>query len=89
MTVFGFLATIFICGTVCFCCWWTSKKPITFRFIRSTEVKSNKESVVTKEENVSHETNPKEKPVDLVSMDAVISAANELMGIETLDREDK
>lgn len=87
MNIFGLIATIVGCGTAVGITWLLTRKPISFKIIRSTEAphvvipKENKE-VLLKEEPVIAVTK-KEDEIKIASMDAVIKAANELMGIAT------
>ena len=96
MNVFGFLAVIIICGTIIGSIWLLTRKPISIRIIRTTEppkvVNSNPIPSVelTKAIDTAPVTpvkNEIDKEVEITSMDAVIKAANELMGIETLNKE--
>lgn len=89
MTLYGFLATIIICGAtvgiVTMLCKWgiiihhthkdiTEKPaPIEISQMNFTSEKSEKPAP--------------DKAVEVTSMDAVIKAANELMGIETITKE--
>lgn len=92
MTIYGFFATIIICATVLGGVWLLSKFPFTIniRTIKATEapkVTPVETKPETKEE-VKDNKDAKDKPVATVSMDAVIKAANELMGIQSTE-EDK
>ena len=78
MNIFGLLATALICGTVCFVVWFIFKKPIHI-------VHSYINKVYTDEKPPVKEDKPTDKDVEIKNMDAVISAANALMGIGTDD----
>lgn len=80
MTIFGLIATALCCGTVVFATVWLSKKPIQ----------------ITRKYIYVHETNPVQEPKpqdtpeldqkqETKNMDAVILAANALMGIQQDD----
>ena len=91
MTIYGFFATIIICATVLGGVWLLSKFPFTIniRTIKATEAPKAAPVPVEKKTEVKEEAkNDKDKPVATVSMDAVIKAANELMGIQSTE-EDK
>lgn len=77
MTIFGLIATALCCGTVAFVIVWLCKKPIQ----------------ITRKYIYVHETNPVQEPEpqdipepdqkqETKNMDAVILAANALMGIQ-------
>ena len=93
MTIYGFFATIIICATVLGGIWLLAKFPLSIR-IKTTKVVEAPKVVIppapktdTKEEEHTV-TNKLEDETKVVSMDAVIKAANELMGIQTTE-EDK
>jgi hypothetical protein len=80
MTIFGLIATALCCGTVVFAIVWLSKKPIqvTHKYIHMHESKP------------VQETKPQDAPEleqkqETKNMDAVILAANALMGIQEDD----
>lgn len=96
MNVFGFLAAIVICGTVIGSIWLLTRKPISIRIIRTTEPPKivNSKPISPEELKKAVDNAPIvsvkpeiDKEVEVTSMDAVIKAANELMGIETLEKE--
>jgi hypothetical protein len=93
MTIYGFFATIIICATVLGGIFLLAKYPLSFRIIRTTEApklvvpKEVPETVKVEVANNTTVTENKEE-VKVVSMDAVIKAANELMGIQSTE-EDK
>ena len=97
MNIFGLIATIIVCGTVATVTWLITRKPLSFRIIHGEEtLKTSKaktaEAVEKPEEKLPEVTAPDKdlngNNIALSSMDAVIQAANELMGIETLTKED-
>lgn len=77
MTIFGLIATALCCGTVAFTIVWLSKKPIqiTRKYIHVQEVEPVQDIKLpdTPEPDQKQETK---------NMDAVILAANALMGIQ-------
>ena len=88
MNIFGLIATIVGCGTAVGVTWLLTRKPISFKIIRSTEApKMVIPPEPTKEEKEKIESaiaiTKKEDEIKIASMDAVIKAANELMGITT------
>lgn len=96
MNVFGFLATVCGCAAGLGAVWMLTRKPITFKVIKSTETprlaeppKANSTIQATSDAQAQPR---KKEPVEYASMDAVIKAANELMGITIPDtdiKEDK
>lgn len=96
MNIFGFLATVCGCAAGLGAVWMLTRKPITFKVIRSTETprlveppKAN--PAVQTISKLDMPSQPHKKaPVEYISMDAVIKNANELMGITVPDaKEDK
>lgn len=94
MTLYGFLATIVICGTLILMRWLFRKHPISFKIIKTVEPpKLVEPKPLSKEELEKLKDAPiqavpaPDKEVEVTSMDAVIKAANELMGIETMTKE--
>lgn len=86
MNVFGFFAVIIICATIIGAIWFLNKFPITIKTIQSTEAPKIIEAVKpTVEDKPEEESEVLQK----ASMDAVIRAANELMGIETEVEDDR
>lgn len=88
MNIFGFLSTIIICATIVVIVWLILRKPFSVRIIRAYE--QPKVVVEKKEAQIDKEPTPAvDKDVAISSMDAVVKAANELMGIETVTKEDE
>lgn len=87
MNVFGFFAVIIICATIIGAIWFLNKFPITIKTIKSTDEAPKTIEVVkpTVEDKPEEESEVLQK----ASMDAVIRAANELMGIETEVEDDR
>lgn len=94
MNVFGFLATVCGCVAGLGAIWMLTRKPITFKVIRSVETPRLAEPPKTNpaiQALLDEQAQPrKTEPVEYVSMDAVIKNANELMGIQVpSSKEDK
>ena len=94
MNVFGFLATICGCAAGLGAVWMLTRKPITFKVIRSVEAprlaEPPKTNAIPQAAQVKIDKVNKKEPVEYVNMDAVIKSANELMGITVPDtKEDK
>lgn len=97
MNIFGFFAVLIACATLLGIIWLLVRKPISFRIIRTTEPpKLIEPKPLSPEElkKLTENTNTIplnkseiDKDVEITSMDAVIKAANELMGIETVEKE--
>lgn len=90
MNIYGLIATIFSCITAIVVVYLIIRKPISIRFTKVVELPKQEPIVVPKETKKEAEPKKEEdvnKDVAVASMDAVIKAANELMGIETLDKE--
>lgn len=90
MNVFGFLAVIIICATICIITMVLCRHGITVH----RTYKDITEQLAPVEKPVMGFTPEKKetaqdinKEVAVTSMDAVIAAANELMGIETVSKE--
>ena len=102
MNVFGFLATIVICGTFVLIRWLFGGKPITFKIIKTVEPPKPPKIVndpVSKAEFEKLMKDTKDQPITIVdreqneetklySMDNVIKSVNELMGIQTEEDKD-
>ena len=94
MNIFGFLATVCGCVAGLGAVWMLTRKPITFKVIKSVEtprlVEPPKTNAILQAEQAIIDKANKKEPVEYVSMDAVIKNANELMGITIPDaKEDK
>lgn len=84
MTVYGLIATVFICASAIVCVALLVSQPLRIEFTRkSEEVNEATQSPATptKLEEEEEDLNKVEK----ASLDAVIRAANELMGINMED----
>lgn len=95
MNVFGFFAVIIACITLCIITMIVCKKGLTITKRWEDNTKDAPEtknpmgftpSLPTVNENIEKEIN--EQTVAKASMDAVIKAANELMGIQTEEVKD-
>lgn len=94
MNIFGFLATVCGCIAGLGAVWMLTRKPITFKVIKSVEtprlVEPPKTNTAIQAALDAESQTRKKEPVEYVSMDAVIKNANELMGITIPDtKEDK
>lgn len=92
MNIFGFLATIVGCLTAFGIVWLITKKPLTFKIVKVVEIPKQPEKTGIQEtQETTKEPEPNREPeVEVISMDAVIKNANELMGIiTTAPKEDK
>lgn len=89
MNVFGFFATIIICGTIIGALWILSKFPISIKIIRTTEapkiITPKVEATEEVKKDASAQTVTTEPEQKIIAMDAVIREANALMGIETIE----
>lgn len=86
MTVFGFLATIVICGTVAASIPLLHKFPITVRTHKKITV--DKPAVTTEKPDntaIEEELNKIHEAQNDQGMDNLIAAVNELMGIQTAE----
>jgi hypothetical protein len=99
MNVFGFLATIAICGTFVLIRWLLGGKPITFKIIKTVEPPKPPKIVNDTPSKAELEKLMKDQPIitvdreqneetKLYSMDNVIKSVNELMGIQTEEDKD-
>lgn len=88
MDILGFIATIIICITIVISITILLKHPIRFKITHEnvSSVSQGPSEKLETHENVS--TQEVEQP-EIVCMDAVVQAANELMGIQTFKKEDK
>lgn len=86
MNLFGFLAIIIICITIVIVMHMLTTSGIS---IHKTTADVTKRPQVVVTEPVKEET-PKtdSEKVDVISLDAVIKAANEVMGIEVITKEE-
>ena len=86
MNIFGFLAVIIVCITIAIVMHMLTTAGIS---IHKTTADVTKRPQVVVTEPVKEET-PKtgSEKVDVVSLDSVIKAANEIMGIEVITKED-
>lgn len=95
MNIFGFLATLCGCATCLTAVWRLTRRPIAFRIIKTVEIPEQNTPKTATEiaQDVARQavtTEKKEPEVEVISMDAVIKNANELMGIYTISpKEDK
>lgn len=94
MNVFGFLATVCGCAAGLGAVWMLTRKPITFKVIKSIETprlaEPPKTNAIPQATQVTIDKANKKEPVEYVNMDAVIKSANELMGIQVpSSKEDK
>lgn len=96
MDIFGFLATIVICATVVASLHLITRTEFTFRIVKRDDTPKEKvrPQILTQTElkkieadlnkpNNTILTQPTNPSVEVKNMDAVIKAANELMGIRT------
>lgn len=81
MTIYGLIATVLICATVIICIAMLISQPFKVEFIRKTEAQAT--PVVAPKPNTELEKDLNN--VEKASLDAVIRAANELMGIDMED----
>lgn len=91
MNALGVLAVMFICLTVLIIAYWLFTKPITIKHIQSRD-ETMMEKVVTPPELSEQERRKLEAELNKTtisqkSMDSVIKAANEIMGIASIDDE--
>lgn len=91
MNALGVLAVMFICLTVLIIAYWLFTKPITIKHIQSRD-ETMMEKLVTPPELSEQERRKLEAELNKTtisqkSMDSVIRAANEIMGIASIDDE--
>lgn len=91
MNALGVLAVMFICLTVLIIAYWLFTKPITIKHIQSRD-ETMMEKLVTPPELSEQERRKLEAELNKTtvaqkSMDEVIRAANEIMGIASIDDE--
>lgn len=82
MTIFGFLATIVVCATAIVIVSILLRHPLhthVHTYLHTENTETQPKAVPAEEKPVSEDT-------ELKQMDAVIAAVNELMGIETEDK---
>ena len=91
MNALGVLAVMFICLTVLIIAYWLFTKPITIKHIQSRDETMMKKLVtppeVSEQERRKLEAELNKTTVAQKSMDEVIRAANEIMGIASIDDE--
>lgn len=86
MNLFGFLAIIIICITIVIVMYMLTTSGISIHKT-TADVTKRPQAVIT--EPVKEETTKTDpEKVDVISLDAVIKAANEVMGIEVITKED-
>lgn len=85
MNILGFIAIILVCLTALAIAYlnYRTHKPHTI----ITQADIIKQPEVQKEEVIKEEK-PEELPITEASMDAVIKSVNELMGIQTVEKEE-
>lgn len=91
MNALGVLAVMFICLTVLIIAYWLFTKPITIKHIQSRD-ETMMEKLVTPPEVSEQDRRKLEAELNKTtvaqrSMDSVIRAANEIMGIASIDDE--
>ena len=91
MNALGVLAVMFICLTVLIIAYWLFTKPITIKHIQSRD-ETMMEKLVTPPEVSEQDRRKLEAELNKTtvaqrSMDSVIKAANEMMGIASIDDE--
>ena len=91
MNTLGVLAVMFICLTVLIIAYWLFTKPITIKHIQSRD-ETMMEDLTTPPELSEQERRKLEAELNKTtvaqrSMDSVIKAANEIMGIASIDDE--
>ena len=91
MNALGVLAVMFICLTVLIIAYWLFTKPITIKHIQSRDETMMEHLVtppeVSEQERRKLEAELNKTTVAQKSMDSVIKAANEIMGIASIDDE--
>lgn len=91
MNIFGLLAVVMVCVTIFFVVHLITTRSINVKHICAVEEQSKDKFVAPNTlapEVVEKAQEPKpENAVATASMDAVIAAANNLMGIETITKE--
>lgn len=86
MNLFGFLAIIIICITIVIVIYMLTTSGI---LIHKTTADVTKRPQIVVPEPVKEETSkPDSEKMDIISLDAVIKAANEVMGIDVITKED-
>lgn len=91
MNALGVLAIMFICLTVLIIAYWLFTKPITIKHIQSRDETMFDKLVpppeVSEQERRKLEAELNKTTISQKSMDSVIRAANEIMGIASIDDE--
>ena len=91
MNALGVLAVMFICLTVLIIAYWLFTKPITIKHIQSRDETMMEKLVtppeVSEQERRKLEAELNKTTISQKSMDSVIRAANEIMGIASIDDE--
>jgi hypothetical protein len=88
MNVFNFLVALCACGGLVGTAWILTRKPLNIRIIHKHEMETYlpQEQPAHIKEEPKQENTP-EVPVATASMDAVIGAVNELMGVSAKEDE--
>lgn len=91
MNSLGVLAVMFICLTVLIIAYWLFTKPITIKHVQSRDETMVEKLVtppeVSEQERRKLEAELNKTTISQKSMDSVIRAANEIMGIASIDDE--
>lgn len=91
MNALGVLAVMFICLTVLIIAYWLFTKPITIKHVQSRDETMMEKLVtpptISEQERRKLEAELNKTTVAQRSMDSVIKAANEMMGIASIDDE--
>ncbi len=85
--IYDLLATIIYCLTLIVIVYLFVRTPIKINFTKKIELPKQEPVQEPKKEDTTESEKQVNKNVAAASMDAVIKAANELMGIETIDKE--
>lgn len=85
MNLFGFLAVIVVCITIVIVVHMLTTSGIS---IHKTTADVTKRALPVVSESVKEDTDIKPEDVKIISLDSVIKAANEVMGIEVATKED-
>lgn len=80
MTLYGLIATFMICMTIAVCVWLLIKYPITILFRKHLTIKNEQDPMQQDNAALEEQLNPKK---ETNGMDDLISAVNDLMGIQT------
>ena len=91
MNALGVLAVMFICLTVLIIAYWLFTKPITIKYVQSRDETMMEKLVtpptISEQDRRKLEAELNKTTVAQRSMDSVIKAANEIMGIASIDDE--